>query len=384
MSSVQSFRQFISERLAAVAEEIFRMFEKALAEYEEQISCQRRQQAVVWEPEIKLHRTEHPQQHMCKEGVLCNQDWISSLDQVEPKSLRMKQKPEEFKEHLTLKQENDSFTPPFTNQKGNNTEDQRLCLNPVEAQGAADESIVRIFIKNPEESEPNIDHELPFGSSPLAESHDHEGGKHGDSISATNPETRQQMAHHKANYAHNPTLLTNYSEVHSGQKSLKCDTCGKVFQHESRLIRHLKIHTCEKPYSCSVCGKAFSEMSVLAVHKRIHTGEKPFPCNTCGIRFRNASALTRHMRAHTDERPYLCSTCGKRFRDVTVVKRHMRLHTGQSPYLCNTCGKRFCQLSSLKSHIRIHTGEKPFSCKICGKDFRYNGDLSVHMRSHTG
>ena len=57
MSSVQSLRLFVNERLTAATEEILGVFEKTLIAYEEEIRRQRRLLDIVRQPEIKLHRT---------------------------------------------------------------------------------------------------------------------------------------------------------------------------------------------------------------------------------------------------------------------------------------------------------------------------------------
>ena len=57
MSSVESLREFVNERLTAAAEEIFRVFKQTVVEYEEEIDRQRRLLDIVLKPEIKLHRT---------------------------------------------------------------------------------------------------------------------------------------------------------------------------------------------------------------------------------------------------------------------------------------------------------------------------------------
>ena len=56
MSSVECLRELINERLTAAAEEIFRVLQKKVVEYEEEIARQRRLLDVVLNPEIKLHR----------------------------------------------------------------------------------------------------------------------------------------------------------------------------------------------------------------------------------------------------------------------------------------------------------------------------------------
>lgn len=56
MVPVESFREFVSERLTAAAEEIFRVFQRTVVEYEEEIGRQRRLLEVVWKPHIQAQR----------------------------------------------------------------------------------------------------------------------------------------------------------------------------------------------------------------------------------------------------------------------------------------------------------------------------------------
>ena len=56
MSSSESLRELIIERLTAAAEEIFGLFERTVVQYEKEIDRQRRLLDITWKPEIKLHR----------------------------------------------------------------------------------------------------------------------------------------------------------------------------------------------------------------------------------------------------------------------------------------------------------------------------------------
>ncbi|XP_041792340.1 zinc finger protein 436-like [Chelmon rostratus] len=368
MSSVEYLREFVSERLTAAAEEIFRVFEITIVEYEEEIDRQRRLLDIVWKPEIKLHRIELPQQHVSREEEvlsdqqLCNQDRDSSLDQEEPEPPQIKEEQEELYtsqegEQLVLKQETGAFM-------------------LTSAYEESDHS----------ELEPRSDLQLLPHNSHIPESQDQKGGEPVDSGSTRDAEPKPKKRHRnsRSNNEYNSAVSQIDSSTHTDKTSLKCDTCGKAFKFKSKLQRHLSVHTGEKPYLCKFCGQTFGYMSVLKTHIRIHTGEKPYSCKTCGKGFTRSSALKVHMRMHTGEKPYLCKTCGKRFCAMPPLKRHMTIHTGEKPFTCKTCGKRFCRTSELNAHVRIHTGEKPYSCKTCGKDFRLNSVLKVHMRTHTG
>lgn len=56
MSSVEHLKQFISEKLAAAAEEIFAVFHNTIVEYEEELDRHRKLMELAWKPELKLER----------------------------------------------------------------------------------------------------------------------------------------------------------------------------------------------------------------------------------------------------------------------------------------------------------------------------------------
>ncbi|KAM8742969.1 uncharacterized protein AB9X84_017448 [Acanthopagrus schlegelii] len=369
MSSVESFREFVNERLTAAAEEIFRVFKTTIVQYEEEIDRQRVMLDVCWKPQVKLHRIdlitllcvppELPQQHVCKEEEvladqqLCNQERNSSLDQEDPEPPEIKEEQEELctsreGEQLVLK-----------------VETETVMLTP--AYEESDHS----------EAEPTSDHQLLSNNSHGAESRDQKGRKHGDSGSTADGGPKEKKRHHgsrsHSDYAKNSSDIQH--NTHPGENSFDWDTCGKTFKS--------RLNSLKKTYSCQTCEKTFSSCSDLKVHMRIHTGEKPFTCNTCGKTFKQNCGLTYHMKTHTGEKPFPCKTCGKTFRQTSNLKVHMRIHTGEKPFTCNKCGKTFQQTCGLTYHLRTHTGEKPFTCKTCGKAFSRHANLAVHMRTHT-
>ncbi|XP_045930689.1 uncharacterized protein LOC123986444 [Micropterus dolomieu] len=198
MSSVESLREFVNERLTAAAEEIFRVFKNTIVEYEEEIDRQRRLLDIVWKPEVKLHRIELPQQHVCKEEEeevladqqLCIQERIPGLDQEDPQPPQVKEEQEELctsqeGEQLVVKQETDTFMLTPTYEEGDHSE-----------------------------AELKSDHQLLSHNCHVAESQDQKGGEHEDSGSTRDAEPKQKNQDHNSRSPTNNVHKSTMSEVH--------------------------------------------------------------------------------------------------------------------------------------------------------------------------
>ncbi|KAL7401580.1 hypothetical protein ABVT39_001664 [Epinephelus coioides] len=309
MCSAESLREFVKERLTAAAEEILGAFKGTIVEYEEEIDRQRRLLDIVLKPEIKLHRTELPQQHVCKEEEvvteqqLCTEERKSSVDQEEPEPPQIKEEEEEVcssqeGEQLVVKQETDGFMLTPADEESEHSEDQTLDFIHGDTQSAAEkESVVIIPVIS--YVIPSSDHQLLSHNSHVAESQDEEEYQHGDSGSTRNTELQAEKRRHESEINSKSPHTSAVINLNTGKKPLKCDICGKVFERKSKLQRHLNSHTGEKPFPCKTCGKRFSYRSKLTAHIRIHTGEKPFLCKTCGKRFSKKAGLENHMTIHT-------------------------------------------------------------------------------------
>ncbi|KAG8433803.1 hypothetical protein GDO86_012246 [Hymenochirus boettgeri] len=227
-------------------------------------------------------------------------------------------------------------------------------------------------------------------------------------------------------------------------RSYKCRSCFKTFNHKSNLLVHERIHSGDKAYRCQECGKQFSQRTSLMVHLRTHTGEMPYSCQQCRRRFRQQSNLLYHIKTNTIQgqlkctaenfinslaisrldlvedngicsememvpeqaqawmhletnsktetapaqpqeaikEEFPCPDCDKVFTHQSNLLVHQRIHSGERAYRCHECNRQFSQRTSLMIHLRTHTGEMPYACQCCGKRFRQQSNLLYHLKSH--
>ncbi|XP_068560466.1 zinc finger protein 679-like [Cebidichthys violaceus] len=323
MSKVQMLRCLVNQRLTAAAEEIFGLFERTIAEHEEERSAlkeenerQRKLLDAVFNPQLRLHRAEDP----------------------EPPHIKEEQ------DELWTSQEGEQL-------QGLEEADVKFSFTPVKIEDDEEEAqSSELHQRQTEQMETEADGEDCGGPEPDRNS-DPDSSDTDDSDDWK--ETR---------------------EPQSGLNSLKPD---EVHVSDSRCSAG------EKLFTCSECGKIFRRSRDLKTHMRIHTGEKPYSCSVCKESFNQGSHLQTHMRIHTEEKPYSCSVCKESFNQGSTLQRHMRIHTGEKPYSCSVCKESFSRGSTLQTHMRIHTGEKPFSCSVCDERFRHKSALKLHMNTHT-
>ncbi|XP_059205881.1 gastrula zinc finger protein XlCGF57.1-like [Centropristis striata] len=397
MSKVQTVRALVEQRLTAAAEEIFGLFERTIAEYEEQLCRSKekneRQQRLldaVFNPQIQLHRADIQQPSVSEEEFPSEQQERScslDQDQEEPEPPHIKEEQEEPRasqegEQLQGLEEADitkfTFTPVPVKSEEDEEKPQSSQLHQTQTERmeteAGGEDCGGPGPDRNSDPEPHL--QADTGDEP-ADSSEPETDDSGDW-----KETREPQS--GLNCLKKDGGPVRDSSFRAGEKRFSCSECGKRFSNKSNMNRHMVSHAGEKPFSCSVCKKTFTRSGDLKVHMRLHTGEKPFSCAFCKKTFTQSGTLKAHMRLHTGERPFSCSVCKKTFTRSGHLKQHMRFHTGERPFSCSVCKKTFTLRGHLQAHMRLHTGERPFSCSICKKTFTLSGHLKAHMRLHTG
>ncbi|XP_041849387.1 zinc finger and SCAN domain-containing protein 21-like isoform X2 [Melanotaenia boesemani] len=302
---------------------------------------------VTWQPMVKLHRIELPEQRVGGEDISgqqsCGKESNCSLDQ-------------------------EDLQPPPTEEKLNEqcfSQDGKQLV-----QKQSDARIVTPAYKENGQSEPEQNRDQLFSlNSPSAESQKQGRRKR---HMTTNPDAKV-----------NRSLPENICMTDKGKNSEARDTWAKT-EKKKLLQKHQRILDCEKPHPCETCGKRYSHLPAFKAHLTGHVRRRNLhPCRYCEKAFKHPSLLKFHMRTHTIEKPYSCKVCHKDFCSSNALNTHMRTHTAEKPYSCTVCQETFAWHSSLVDHMRTHTTQTPYSCKICGTGLCSNESLRFHIASHT-
>ncbi|XP_033493238.2 uncharacterized protein LOC117263730 isoform X1 [Epinephelus lanceolatus] len=372
MPKAQMLRALVKQRLTAAAEEIFGLFERTIAEYEEELSRskqenerQRKLLDAVFNPRLQLHRAADVQQLLVKEEVPPEQQELTaSVDQEDPELPDIKEE-QEGEQLQGLEEADIKFT---------------LTSVPVKSEEDDEEKAQssQLHQRQTEQMETEADGEDCEGPEPARNSKldTHLQPDTDDKTSHSEPANDDstdwedtQEPQSGLNLLQNIEVPVSDIESNTGKASVSSSECATSFGHKGHPQERTGIKTGEKPFSCSVCGKRFTRQDHLRRHFTVHTGERPFSCSVCSKRFAQKGQLKHHLIVHTGEKPFSCSVCGKGFTSKGDVKRHFTVHTGEKRFGCSVCGRRFADESNLRRHLKIHAKQKLwFGCSTCGND----------------
>ncbi|XP_038592724.1 zinc finger protein 37 homolog [Micropterus salmoides] len=387
MSSRLLLRAFVNERLTAAAEEIFQVFERTIATYEEEASSSKQEnerlRGLLLEV-VSNQKTDFSQSSTCKEESPPEQQHCElepSLSvchrDLEPRHIKeehhelwadqqQQQQVQEFKEadvsylpHSSVWKENEQgeTKPPLPPQNG---ESEEQCQ-------ALQETKALRFI-------------LPFTATPssqtLIQNERVQDGRENERPAARFTSNRTQTDQSQSSF-----IASRKSHLNSGVSDNCCHLCDKSFSSNHHLINHaFRMHSKDADVLCAVCGQTLESTESLNVHLQSHKGSKC--CHVCGKHCNSVSALNEHMSSHTGVKLHRCNVCGKECSRKGDLKIHMRIHTGEKPFCCSYCCKCFTHSGHLRKHMRSHTGERPHRCEVCGRGFLQSAHLKYHLGTH--
>lgn len=178
--------------------------------------------------------------------------------------------------------------------------------------------------------------------------------------------------------------------LHTGNYEIQCFICEKPVKNMATLKRHMKQHSkkSDEPNEITCeCGRKFKNNQGYQIHKAssctmTKQDSLKYKCTICGKSFNLERNLKRHIPSHSDKSyKWTCDKCQKKFNSQSNYKRHLYSHNTQKNIPCKYCKKLFKNFDSLRSHYIQHEG-KMLKCSVCSKELPTATLLKYHLQKH--
>eukprot|EP01083_Nonionella_stella_P162481 533473_1 len=157
----------------------------------------------------------------------------------------------------------------------------------------------------------------------------------------------------------------------------RCDYCGKEFNLEQYLIRHvIETHgnTCmsvkPEPYSIQ------SVPSEAATHS-LHEKRSDSSINADIAESNSSMSLPQSLESSSVELQN-ASISREYFTRKKVQNEHMIVDSGENHFTCELCQKNYSQKGGSNAHLHVHSCVNLYSCEVCRKNFSQKGHLKRH------
>ncbi|XP_078031914.1 uncharacterized protein LOC117263686 [Epinephelus lanceolatus] len=339
MCKVQMLRALVKQRLTAAAEEIFGLFERTIAEYEEQLCRSKEENERQRKLLDAVYNGAEVQQQLLvvKEEVPPEQqEWSSSVDQEDPEPPHIKEEEEE----LWSSQEGEQL------QGLEEADITKFTFTPVPVKSEDDEE------------EPQSEGHHCGGPGPVpgdsSEADGEDCGQPGPSRDS-DPDAKEQLQELEETRTEEMETETDEEDCGGPEPAINSDPNPNVKPDTED-----KNRDSSEPETDDSCDWT-------------ETRKPECPPESAKLPFRD-------WRYYVDKTVCSCSECGKTFNNKTNLKVHMLIHMGEKPFSCIICSKRFSTKPKLIRHMRRHPEDKPFSCPVCQRRYRFRGDVDRHMR----
>ena len=167
-----------------------------------------------------------------------------------------------------------------------------------------------------------------------------------------------------------------------------------MFKTNKQMRVHVNsVHMAVKKYQCQWPGCEYSAHYKHATDghfKSVHTKEKNIVCDLCGKRFLYLHELPKHKKTSHKMGPALtCSWpgCDYSTHDSTLMSNHTLDHQNGPRFACDwpECNKRVKTKQSLKDHINaVHKQLKTHLCPVMDCSYRTANRRCIrqHLKTH--
>ncbi|XP_068508261.1 zinc finger protein 84-like [Syngnathus scovelli] len=396
MCKVKMLKDLMKERLNLAAEEIFDLFERTIADYEEKLrrekeENERRQNelvATVADLRIQLHQAvqQDPRQEIPSEQL---EEPNKEVEDVQ--SSRYAEKIAKMSEHIP-------------SEEGKPKVDGEPCEDLQSEPDSLFAPLSDIDItSDSSRTDHSDDDDRETRKEYKSDMTQHDKDSH-RSQSQKTFYSKKKRKHHKGEKRYSSKHFVKkdarkHTEADEGAKAessdknsegdmtdddvnikLNSSRCEKTFQSKKGLKKHMEKHARDKPFACPICAKRFFLKHHVKRHMKKHTRQNA--STKAPLSGTNNTAESLKSIKNCDANKHQCPQCGKKCPSKENLIAHMVIHTGEKPFSCSVCGQGFAFKESMMSHEKQHLGQMPFQCSVCQTDFLSRGQLISHIKLH--